>query len=59
MVHTTSDMKNVFAGASASLSEVNPVETGLCKEHMMYRHGILIRSRIILLRKESFIICIG
>lgn len=54
MVHTTSDMKNVFAGASASLSEVNPVETGLCKEHMMYRHGILIRSRIILLRKEIF-----
>jgi len=54
MVHTTSDMKNAFAGAASSLSEVNAVETGLCKEHMLYKRGILIRSRVISLRKEIF-----
>ena len=54
MVHTTSDMNNAFAGAASSLSEVPAVETGLCKEHVIYRRGILIRSRVISLRKEIF-----
>lgn len=52
MVRTTTDMNN--AVGAASLSGVPAVETGLCKEHMMHRRGILMRSRVISLRKEIF-----
>jgi len=54
MVYTTSDMNKVSAATAASVSEVSPVETGLCKEHLMHRRGIFIRSRVLSLRKEIF-----
>lgn len=54
MIYTTSDMNKVSAGAAPSVSEVSPIETGLCKEHMIHRHGIFLRSRVLSLRKEIF-----